>query len=67
MIEKIRKINGFGADITENDELCLKLNEIIDVITQCMGIKNKKLTKEDLEDFINSLPTYLKLNSIFTN
>ena len=42
-------------------------NEIIDVMAHCIGIKKSRLTKEYLEDFINNLPTYFKLNHIFTN
>ena len=33
-------------------------DEFIDVMTQCMGIKNGKLTKRYLEDFINKIQVF---------
>ena len=29
-LEKLKKINGFGVDITSNDKVYTKINEIID-------------------------------------
>lgn len=44
----------FRSGLFENKE---DTTEIIDVMTQCMGIRNQGLTKKYLEDFVDKLPT----------
>ena len=39
-------------------------NEMINVMMQCMGIKNSRLTKEYLEDFINKIPIINQIQKI---
>ncbi|HLD37960.1 MAG TPA: hypothetical protein VJA20_00795 [Candidatus Nanoarchaeia archaeon] len=41
-------------------------NELADVIASCMGIKNSKLTKEYLEDFINKIPVLEQIKNEYS-
>ena len=46
-IEKLKKINNFGADITKNDEVYLKINEIIEYLEKH---KHGTITGEPYKD-----------------
>jgi len=41
-------------------------NELVDVMAQCMGIKNNRFTKEYLEDFINKIPVFEQIKDEYS-